>query len=226
MNIKSYYYLLFSKYPICFPEMATKFMSYEDTVLHLNAAYFKGYKFYAVTDVDSLIKNIPEETYGGECLPDPPLAKGEKISPQQRGKLPRNCQILNTLDKSKASNIEKFISEHFNRNLVLTNTESQSCLFESILMQLGNLDSMQDENGQQYSAIHLRNQMVAHVAINYDVMYPLLKDHITVPLKSWCYDMLDPNTEGEFACLVLREPLNVSYIYFIKSSFADSMDMT
>ena len=86
---------------------------------------------------------------------------------------------------------------------------------------------MEDENGQKYTATHLRNQMVAHVAINYEAMYPLLKDHITVPLKTWCYDMLDPNTEGEFSCLVvLRELLNVSLIYLLKSCFTDSMDIT
>ena len=94
--------------------------------MHLNAAYFKGFKFYSVTDVDSMIKNIPDEIYGGESLPEPPVQRDEKISPQQKGKLPKNCQILNTSDKSKAANIERFISEHFNRNLIQTETIDQS----------------------------------------------------------------------------------------------------
>ena len=102
--------------------------------------------------------------------------------------------------------------------------------FESIRLQLGNKDSMVHEDGTLYTANHLRNQMVAHVAINYESMYPLLQDHITVHLKRWCYDMLDPNTEGEFSCLVvlrelrrwkpitfLRQPLT-SFLKYMHSS--------
>ena len=175
--------------------MASKYMSYEDTVLHLNSAYFKGYKFYLTTDIDSLIKQIPDDPY--ECdqsQPEEPPEKSEKLSPQQKGKLPKNCQILNIADKTKASNIERFISKHFSRNIVSTSTTDQSCVFESVRFQLGNTDSMVNDEGLTYTCNHLRYQMVAYVALNYETMYPLLKDHITVSLKKWCYDMLDPNT--------------------------------
>ena len=115
-----------SKLSILFTDMASKYMSYEDTVLHLNSGYFKGYKFYSTTDIDSLIKQIPDDPYGGDQIqPEQPPERGEKLSPQQKGKLPKNCQIFYTADKSKASNIEKIISEHFCRDIVTTSTPDQ-----------------------------------------------------------------------------------------------------
>ena len=180
-------------------------MSYEDTVLHLNSAYFKGYKFYLTTEIDSLIKQIPDDSYRcGQSQPEEPPENGEKLSPQQKGKLPKNCQILNIADKTKASNIERFISEHFCRNIVTTSTPDQSCVFESVRLQLG--DSIVNEEGLTYTSTHLRYQMVAYVAMNYEAMYPSLKDHIAVSLKKWCYDMLGPDTDGDFSSFdVLRE---------------------
>ena len=130
--------------------------------------------------------------------------KWEIVAPTER-KITKNCQILNITDKTKASNIERFISEHFSRNIVTTSIPDQSCLFESVRLQLGNRDSMVNEEGFTYTSTHLRYQMVAYVAMNYEAISPLLKDHITVSLKKWCYDMLDSNTEGDFSSLLSWE---------------------
>ena len=129
--------------------------------------------------------------------------------PNRKESYQKNCQILNIADKTKASNIERFISEHFSRNIVTTSTTDQSCVFESLRLQLGNRDSMMNEEGLTYTCTHLRYQMVAYVAMNYEAMYPLLKDHITVSLKKWCYDMLDPNTEGDFSSFVVLRELSM-----------------
>ena len=114
--------------------------------MHLNSAYFKGYKFYLTTEIDSLIKQIPHDPYGcDQSQPEEPREKGEKLSPQQKGNLTKNCQILNLADMTKASNIKKFISEQFSRNIVTTTTPDQSCVFELLRLQLRNRDSMVNE---------------------------------------------------------------------------------
>ena len=51
-----------------------------------------------------------------------------------------------------------------------TTTPDQSCVFESVRLQLGNRDSMVNEEGLTYTSTHLRYQMVAYVAMNYEAM--------------------------------------------------------
>ena len=73
------------KLSILFTDMASKYMSYEDTVLHLNSAYFKGYKFYLTTEIDSLIKQIPDNPYGfNQSQPEELPEKDENYHPNRK----------------------------------------------------------------------------------------------------------------------------------------------
>ena len=52
----------------------------------LKLCILQGYKFYLTTEIDSLIKQIPDDPYGcDQSQPEEPTEKGEKLSPQQKG---------------------------------------------------------------------------------------------------------------------------------------------
>ena len=54
---------------------------------------------------------------------------------------------------------------------------------------------MHNEDGEMYSASHLRRQTVAYAAENYHDIHTLIKDNIAPQsVQEWCIDMLDPNT--------------------------------
>ena len=61
------------------------------------------------------------------------------------------AKILNLVDNQKAAAIKDYVRTKFGRQAVRTDSEDQNCFFQSVLMQLGNQESMQDETGKLYS---------------------------------------------------------------------------
>ena len=106
-----------------------------------------------------------------------------------------------------------FVYETFlNRKIQGVQSDYSNCLFESVRIQFGNKDYMYNEDGEMYSASHLRRQTVAYAAENYHDIHPLIKDYIAPQsVQEWCIDMLDPSTEADFAAMiVMREMTKVS----------------
>ena len=97
---------------------------------------------------------------------------------------------MNLVDNQKAAAIKDYVRNKFGRQLVRTDSEDQNCFFQSVLMQLGNKESMVDEKGNLFSPQNLRLQAIDYVALNYSDMYPVLEKHITTSLKTWCTKML------------------------------------
>ena len=66
---------------------------------------------------------------------------------------------------------------------------------------------MYNESGDMYSGSDLRKQAVAYATEHYHDINPLIKDYIEPQsIQEWCRDMLDPNTEADYAALiVIRE---------------------
>ena len=59
------------------------------------------------------------------------------------------AQILNLVDNQKAAAIKDYVRKKFGRQLVRNDSEDQNCFFQSVLMQLGNKESMVDEKGNE-----------------------------------------------------------------------------
>ena len=99
------------------------------------------------------------------------------------------AKILNLEDNQKATAIKDYVRTKFGRELVRTDSEDQNCFFQSVLIQLGNKESMVDEEGNLYSPQNLRLQAIDYVALNYSDMFPVLEKHVTTSLKTWCTKM-------------------------------------
>ena len=78
-------------------------------------------------------------------------------------------------------------------------------------MQLGNKESMVDEEINLYSPQNLRLQAIDYVALNYCDMFPVLEKHITTSLKTWCTKMLSDQEPADF-------PICVAVTYLIDAS--------
>ena len=194
---------------------SSNYMSYEDTVDITQRTHFKDYKFIYNPEVSALINDIPDGTvYSTKTSgpKPPPQHKGPRLSPSELGKLPRVAKELNLSDTRKAFAIDSFVMEFLNRKIQGVQSDYSNCLFESVRIQFGNKDYMHNEDGEMYSASHLRRQTVAYAAENYHDIHPLIKDYIAPQsVQEWCIDMLDPNTEADFAAMiVMREMTKVS----------------
>ena len=173
------------------------FMSYDNSVTYLEATRFKEYKFLQITDVESVIRQIPEESPYIDIVAfdEEPLPKGRPLTKKELSKLNKEAKLLNITNNRKAKNIVKYILDNFDRTLVDTlDPDTANCLFKSVLVQLSNVRFMFNET-QQYTAQNLRLQVVYFMAINYEFMYPKVKYQITGSYKQWLMNMLDPQTE-------------------------------
>ena len=189
------------------------FMSYDNSVTYLEATRFKEYKFLQITDVESVIRQIPEESPYIDIVAfdEEPLPKGRPLTKKELSKLNKEAKLLNITNNRKAKNIAKYILDNFDRTLVDTlDPDTANCLFKAVLVQLSNVRFMFNET-QQYTAQNLRLQVVYFMAINYEFMYPKVKYQITGSYKQWLMNMLDPQTEGDTAALLgCRHLLKVS----------------
>ena len=88
------------------------------------------------------------------------------------------------------------------RQAVRTDSEDQNCFFQSVLMQLGNKELMQDQKGNLYSPQNLRLQAIDYATLNYSDMFPVLEKHLTTSLKTWCAKMLSDQEPADFPICV------------------------
>ena len=80
-----------------------------------------------------------------------------------------------------------------------------------MLMQLGNKESMVDEEGNLYSPQNLMHQAIDYVALNYSDMFPVLEKHITTSLKTWYTKMLSDQEPADIPiCVAVRYLIDVS----------------
>ena len=81
----------------------------------------------------------------------------------------------------------------------------------SVLMQLGNKESMQDQTGNLHSHQNLRLQAIDYLALNYSDMFPVLEKHLTTSLKTLCTKMLSDQEPADFPiCVAFRYLIDVS----------------
>ena len=142
----------------------------------------------------SVYKNIaaiPDELYDEEPQEQIKEQESETVpaTSKEMSKASSVAKILNLVDNQKAAAIKANVRTKFGRQLVRTDSEDQNCFFQSVLMSLGNKESMVDEEGNLYSPQNLRLQAIDYVALNYSDMFPVLEKHITTSLKTWCTKM-------------------------------------
>ena len=169
-----------------------EYLSYEETAAFIEATKWNGYKFLSSEDVYNNIRAIPDELYGEEPQEQLKEQESETVlaTTKEMSKASSVAKILNLVDNQKAAAIKDYVRNKFGRQLVRTDSEDQNCFFQSVLMQLGNKESMVDEKGNLFSPQNLRLQAIDYVALNYSDMYPVLEKHITTSLKTWCTKML------------------------------------
>ena len=118
------------------------FTSYEDTVNLIHNTTFNGYEFLEITQVESLIKQIPNESPYTDILhheDEEAHVRGKALTKNELAKMSKEAKILNIANNKKASEIKNYILDKFDRVLVDTmNEHDNNCLFESILCQLAN----------------------------------------------------------------------------------------
>ena len=189
------------------------YLSYEETAAFIEATKLNGYKFLSSEDVYNNIITIPDELYGEE--PQEQLREQESetvlATTKEMSKASSVAKILNLVDNQKAAAIKDYVRNKFGRQLVRTDSEDQNCFFQSVLMQLGNKESMVDEKGNLFSPQNFRLQAIDYVAVNYSDMYPVLEKHITTSLKTWCTKMLSDQEPADFRlCVAVRYLIDVS----------------
>ena len=146
-----------------------EYLSYEETAAFIEATKWKGYNFLSSEDVYKNISAIPDELYGEEPQEQLKEQESEKVAATSKeiSKASSVAKILNLVDNQKAAAIKDYVRTKFSRQLVRTDSEDQNCFFQSVLMQLGNKKSMQDQKGNLYSPQNLRLQAIDYVALNY-----------------------------------------------------------
>ena len=188
-------------------------MTYDNTVHQLEATTFKDYQFFQNTDVETVIRQIPDESPYIDVIVfhEEPLPKGRSLTKKELSKLNKEAKLLNITNNKKAKNVTKYILDTFDRTLVDTiDPDNANCLFKSVLVQLSNLRYMFKDT-THYSPQNLRLQVVHFMAVNYEFMYPKVKHHISGNYKQWLLNMMDPQTDGDTAALIgCRHLLKVS----------------
>ena len=144
-------------------------LSYEETAAFIEATKWKGYKFLSSEDVYNNVVAIPYELYGQEQQEQLKEQESETVAATTKeiSKASSVAKILNLVDNQKAAAIKDYVRNKFGRQLVRTDSEDQNCFFQSVLMQLGNKESMVDEKGNLFSPQNLRLQAIDYVALNY-----------------------------------------------------------
>ena len=134
-----------------------EYLSYEETAAFIEATKWKGYQFLSSEDVYKNIAAIPDELYGEEPQEQLKEQESETVpaTSKEMSKASSVAKILNLVDNQKAAAIKDYVRAKFGRKLVRTDSEDQNCFFQSVLMQLGNKESMVDEEGNLYSPQNL-----------------------------------------------------------------------
>ena len=190
-----------------------EYLSYEETAAFKEATKWNGYKFLSSEDVYNNIIAIPDELYGEEPQEQLKEQESETVlaTTKEMSKASSVAKILNLVDNQKAAAIKNYVRNKFGRQLVRTDSEDQNCFFQSVLMQLGNKESMVDEKGNFFSPQNFRLQAIDYVAVNYSDMYPVLEKHIPTSLKTWCTKMLSDQKPADFPlCVAVRYLIDIS----------------
>ena len=190
-----------------------EYLSYEEIAAFIEATKWKGYQFLSSEDVYKNIAAIPDELYGEEPQEEIKEQELETIAATSKeiSKATSVAKILNLVDNQKAAAIKDFVRTKFGRQLVRTDSEDQNYFFQSVLIQLGNKESMQDQTGNLYSPQNLMLQAIDYVALNYSDMFPVLEKHLTTSLKTWCTEMLSDQKPADFPiCVAVRYLIDVS----------------
>ena len=136
-------------------------------------------------------------------------------------------KILDLVDNQKAAAIKDYVRTKFGRQSVRTDSEDQNCFFQSVLMQLGKKESMQDQKGILYSPQNLRLQAIDYVDLNYSDMFPVLGKHLTTSLKTWCTKMLSDQEPADFPiCVAVRYLINIILLIFQDGLCKNRVDYT
>ena len=194
-----------------------EYLSYEETAAFIEATKWNGYKFLSSEDVYNNIIAIPDELYGAEPQEQPNEQESETVlaTTKEMSKASSVAKILNLVENQKAVAIKDYVRNKFGRQLVRTDSEDQNCFFQSVLIQLGNKESMVGEKGNLFSPQNFRLQAIDYVAVNYSDMFPVLEKHITTSLKTWCTKMLSDQEPADF-------PFCVAVRYLIDRYLSDS----
>ena len=145
-----------------------EYLSYEETAAFIEATKWNGYKFLSSEDVYNNIRAIPDELYSEEPQEQLKEQESETVlaTKKEMSKASSVAQILNLVDNQKAAAIKDYVRKKFGRQLVRNDSEDQNCFFQSVLMQLGNKESMVDEKGNLFSPQNFRLQAIDYVAVN------------------------------------------------------------
>ena len=200
--------------------MASKFLSYEETVPILRASYFPDFRIHTREDISALIALLPDDPYSEIPETYDPGAKqtgktGRPLTPKEIRSLNKAAQILLMTDERKASGIANYVKTKLNKDLQeVPNNGPKDCGYSAVLQQVSNTEYIYDQaTGDEYSPDHLRVQLIHFMTINCDTVFPELMRLSLLPssYKDWLYQQLDPETQiDESALLGLRLMLNVS----------------
>ena len=97
------------------------FTSYEDTVNLIHNTTFHGYEFLEITQVEPLIKQIPNESPYTDILhheDEKAHVRGKALTKNELAKMSKEAKILNIANNKKASEIKNYILDKFDRVLV------------------------------------------------------------------------------------------------------------
>ena len=142
-----------------------EYLSYEETAAFIEATKWKGYQFLSSENVYKNITAIPDELYGEEPQEQLKEQESETVAATSK-EVSKASSVAKILNNQKAAAIKDYVRTKFSRQLVRTDSEDQNCFFQSVLMQLGNKESMVDEEGNLYSPQNLRLQAIDYVALN------------------------------------------------------------
>ena len=122
-------------------------------------------------------------------------------------------------DERKAAAISHYVREVIHKELqAVPSSNQQTCGYDAILQQISNTEYIYNKDGEQYSADHLRIQVVHFMATYADLVYPEATRLHVLPCayKDWLLQQLDPQQQlDELAPLGLRLFLKVSSIHTI-----------
>ena len=92
-------------------------MTYDNTVYQLEATTFKDHQFFQNTDVETVIRQIPDESPYIDVLvfDEEPLPKGKPLTKKELSRLNKEAKLLNITNNKKTKNVTKFILETCNK---------------------------------------------------------------------------------------------------------------
>ena len=171
--------------------------------------------------MENLIHQIPDIAPFNEDSQLKNLAVHPKAGNCQRRRFQSYLQILyySIYQTMLLVKLLQSLCPSMGRELVNTlDDSSNNCLFESVLCQISYRSYMfhPDDNSRLYSAYDLRLQAISYIAINYEEVFPAIKDYLNATLKKYLLNMIDCKTEGDSAMfLAVRRVTKVNEMIYI-----------